>query len=106
MSTPDRRFDDSTFLAALDQLIARLQRRHAGVEVRRIRPEENPTGDDWIWYFTHPASTVTVQVDPDWEHLFLVGAEPGTGLAELDTVDQAVDLIEQRLGLRGSEHAE
>ena len=93
----ERRFDDAAFLEALDQLIAGLQRRHTGIGVRRIRPEENPSGDDWIWYFTHPSSAVTVQLDPDWEHLFLVGAEPGTGLTELDTVDEAVDVIEQQL---------
>jgi uncharacterized iron-regulated membrane protein len=102
VSTRDRRFDDAAFLAALDQLIARLRSRHAGLEVRRILPEEKPSGDDWIWYFTHPASNVTVQVDPNWQALFLLSAEPAAGLVELDTVDHAVDLIERWLGLSGA----
>lgn len=99
MSRPDRRFDDVAFVAALDELIARLRGRHTGLKVTRILPEENPSGDDWIWYFTHPASAVTVQVDPDWQALFLVSAQPAAGLVELQTVDEAVDLIERWLGL-------
>jgi hypothetical protein len=92
-------FDGPTFLIALDDLVTRLCARHRTLRVRRIGPEENPSGDDWIWYFSHPTSAATVQVDPGLESLFFVSADPRRGLAEPDSVDAAVELVERWLGL-------
>jgi len=95
------RYDDAAFLAALDRLIDRLRSRHPELRVERIRPEDNPCGDDWIWYFRHPGSPVVAQVDPDWEALFLVSAHPSAdaGVAEVDSEADAAELIARWLGL-------
>ena len=98
-SSNARRFNDATFLVALDRLVARLRADHPLVVVRRITPEENPSGDDWIWYFTTPASTVPVQVDPSTSAVFTISCAPLGGFIEVETVEEAAALVAQWLGL-------
>ena len=93
------RFDESAFMKELQTLIDTLHECEPAVQVRRLLQEENPCGDDLVWYFTRPGCPFEVQVDPGIETLFLISTDEKPGYAEPMTVTEALGVVREWLHL-------
>ena len=86
----------------IDQLTMALQRAFPAITVRQLRVPNPGADDDGLWLIEHPEGMTQVQVESSTgDAPFLVESElaPPTSAR---TVDDALRLVTQRLGLGGA----
>jgi hypothetical protein len=86
----------------IDRVIARLKTTHPMVTVEQLGVAHPGADDDGLWFFRHPDSAIEVQLESSTGAApFLVESDDGARLV-VESVDQAVEVVGLRLGLRES----
>ena len=85
--------NENEIILQIEKLIKQLQERYPCITVQRLEESPRSCGDNFVWYFTQPSCPYTIQVDPEYNGLFLIATDEYPGYYSSTSIEDSADKI-------------